>query len=146
MKTNFPIRFVGTLLAATVLAGLFLPPVAHAQPVTGAVESRVFNAATATALVNARVKLPALGREAITDETGTFRLAGVPEGTDGFLQHSLTFDGDTAFVFYGGGSRHDTQDGKDLRLLRLHRDFFTSRVPWPCDWRGRPVGAPGATR
>jgi hypothetical protein len=75
-----------------------------------------------------------------------FRLLGfAPDGTDGFLQHSFTFGGDTAYVFYGGGSRHDTQDGKDLRLLRLHRDFFTSRAPWPYDGRGRVVGAPGLT-
>lgn len=70
-----------------------------------------------------------------------FRLIGfAPDGSDGFLQHSFTFGGDTAYVFFGGGSRHDTQDGKDLRLIRLHRDFFTSRAPWPYDAHGRPAG------
>jgi photosystem II stability/assembly factor-like uncharacterized protein len=45
-----------------------------------------------------------------------FRLIGcAPEGGDGFLQHSLTFAGDVGYLFYGGGSRLDTNDGKDLR-------------------------------
>ncbi len=67
-----------------------------------------------------------------------FRLIGfAPDGADGFLQHSITFVGDTALLFYGGGSRHDTNDGKDLRVLRLHQDFFTSTTPWPYGWQGR---------
>jgi hypothetical protein len=74
-----------------------------------------------------------------------FRLIGfAPDGNDGFLQHSLTFGGDVAYVFFGAGSRHDTADGEDLRLIRLHRNFFTSRAPWPYDWRGRPLAAPPA--
>src|SRR5262245_4380363 len=49
-----------------------------------------------------------------------FRLIGfAPDGSDGFLQHCVTFVGDTAWLFYGGGSRLDTNDGKDLRVLRL---------------------------
>lgn len=76
-----------------------------------------------------------------------FRLIGfVPQEDDGFVQYSLSFGGDTAYLFYGAGTRGDTWHAKELRLIRLHRDFFTSRVPWPYDWRGRPVGAPGATR
>ena len=66
-----------------------------------------------------------------------FRLIGFsPDGTDGFLQHSITFVGDTAYLFYGGGHRHDTADGHDLRLIRLHKAFFTSRTEWPYDWQG----------
>lgn len=69
-----------------------------------------------------------------------FRLIGfAPDGKDGFLQHSLTFVGDTAYLFYGGGSSGDTNDGDDLRLLRLHQDFFTSTAPWPYDARGRHI-------
>jgi hypothetical protein len=81
-----------------------------------------------------------------------FRLIGFsPDGTDGFLQHAVTFVGDTAYLFYGGGSRLDTNDGKDLRLLRLHQSFFTSTTPWPYDWRGEPLArdaspGPGADR
>lgn len=69
-----------------------------------------------------------------------FRLIGfAPDGRDGFLQHSITFVGDTAYLFYGGGSRLDTNDGKDLRVLRLRQDFFTSTAPWPYDWKGRAL-------
>ncbi len=69
-----------------------------------------------------------------------FRLIGfAPDGKDGFLQHSITFVGDTAYLFYGGGSRLDTNDGKDLRMQRLHQDFFTSTTPWPYDWKGRAL-------
>jgi hypothetical protein len=67
-----------------------------------------------------------------------FRLIGfAPEGDDGFLQHSIAFAGETAYLFYGGGSRLDTNDGRDLRLIRLGQDFFTSASPWPYDWQGR---------
>lgn len=67
-----------------------------------------------------------------------FRLIGcAPDGTDGFLQHSLTFVDNIGYLFYGGGSRLDTNDGKDLRLIRLHADFFTSTTPWPYDWQGK---------
>jgi photosystem II stability/assembly factor-like uncharacterized protein len=68
-----------------------------------------------------------------------FRLIGcAPDGNDGFLQHSLTFADNVGYLFYGGGSRLDTNDGKDLRLIRLHADFFTSTTPWPYDWQGKP--------
>jgi hypothetical protein len=73
-----------------------------------------------------------------------FRLLGhFPDGKDGFLQHSLTFLGDTAYVFYGGGSNNDTADGSDLYMLRVAKEFFTSDTPWPYDWRGRPLNATG---
>jgi photosystem II stability/assembly factor-like uncharacterized protein len=69
-----------------------------------------------------------------------FRLIGfAPDGDDGFLQHSLTFVDDTGYLFYGGGSSRDTNDGEDLRLLRLHQDFFTSTAPWPYDAHGRHI-------
>lgn len=71
-----------------------------------------------------------------------FRLIGfAPEGDDGFVQYSLSFGGDTAYLFYGGGTKGDTAHVTELRLLRLHRDFFTSRTPWPYDWRGKPTGS-----
>lgn len=69
-----------------------------------------------------------------------FRLIGfAPDGDDGFLQHAITFVGDTGYLFYGGGSRNDTNDGKDLRMLRLGQNFFTSTTPWPYDWQGRAL-------
>lgn len=69
-----------------------------------------------------------------------FRLIGfAPKGDDGFLQHSVAFVGNTAYLFYGGGSRLDTNDGKDLRLIRLSSDFFTSTASWPYDSQGRAI-------
>ena len=44
------------------------------------VEGRVFDAAVGRALVNARVTLEGTTREAITDETGSFRFSGVAAG------------------------------------------------------------------
>jgi hypothetical protein len=67
-----------------------------------------------------------------------FRLIGfAPDGDDGFLQHSVTFVDNVGYLFYGGGSRLDTNAGKDLRLIRLHADFFTSTTPWPYEWQGK---------
>jgi sialidase-1 len=69
-----------------------------------------------------------------------FRLIGfAPEGDDGFLQHALTSVGDTIYLFYGGGSSRDTNDGEDLRMLRLAPEFFTSTTAWPYDWQGRAL-------
>lgn len=73
-----------------------------------------------------------------------FRLIGfAPDGNDGFLQHSLTFVDNVGYLFYGGGSRNDTGDGKDLRVIRLHTDFFKSTTPWPYDWQGKPHDGSG---
>ena len=47
---------------------------------TGEIEGRVFNAATGAALHQARVTLTEVKREVVTDDFGTFRLAGVPAG------------------------------------------------------------------
>lgn len=56
-------------------------PALHAQVSTGVIEGRVFNAATGNALVNARITLVGTNRETVTDESGSYRLAGVPAGT-----------------------------------------------------------------
>jgi hypothetical protein len=71
-----------------------------------------------------------------------FRLLGhFPDGKDGFLQHSLTFAGNDAYIIYGGGSNDDTADGTDLCMLRVSKEFFSSTTPWPYDWQGRPLRA-----
>ncbi|MDO8539412.1 MAG: exo-alpha-sialidase [Opitutaceae bacterium] len=71
-----------------------------------------------------------------------FRLLGhFPDGKDGFLQHSLTFVGNMAYIFYGGGSNNDTNDGTDLRMLRVTKGFFLSTAPWPYDGRGQEQAA-----
>ncbi len=69
-----------------------------------------------------------------------FRLIGfAPDGKDGFLQHAIVFQKDEALLFYSDGGKGDTNQSRNLRLIRLHRDFFTSRTPWPYDWQGKPL-------
>jgi hypothetical protein len=69
-----------------------------------------------------------------------FRLIGfAPDAADGFLQHALVFRQDEALLFYSDGSKGDTNQSRNLRLIRLHRDFFTSRTPWPYDGQGLPL-------
>jgi TonB-dependent receptor len=62
-----------------LLGGALLPALLRAQA-TGAIEGRVFDAAVARAVVNARVVLEGTARETITDETGSFRFSGVAAG------------------------------------------------------------------
>ncbi|MSU49322.1 MAG: TonB-dependent receptor [Opitutus sp.] len=47
---------------------------------TGTIEGRVFHAATGVALGKARVAIEGTGHETITDDSGSFRLPGVPAG------------------------------------------------------------------
>ncbi len=79
MQTPSCFRLLSVLFtcAALLSGGLF------AQPATGVVEGRVFNAATGNALVNARVAVEGTDRVAITDEAGAYRIAGVAPGTVG---------------------------------------------------------------
>src|SRR5262245_1401161 len=64
-----------------VLLCLTAPMSLHAQSASGVIEGRVFSAASGGALVNARITLDGTGREIITDESGSYRFAGVPAGT-----------------------------------------------------------------
>ena len=77
MQTPF-LRCVPAALA--VFTALLFPAVLSAQPATGAIEGRVFNAATGSALVNARVSVDGAKHETATDGFGAYRLAGVPVG------------------------------------------------------------------
>ncbi len=72
---------VRRLFAAVVLSlSLFVPDAVLAQSGSGAIEGRVFNAATGSALINARITLEGTSREAITDEGGAYRFGNVPAG------------------------------------------------------------------
>src|SRR4051812_17336191 len=71
--------FRRVFFAALVLTG-FLAASLPAQSNTGAVEGRVFNAATGSALANARVLVEGTTRDAVTDADGTFRITGIPSG------------------------------------------------------------------
>ena len=63
-----------------VCVAVLLPDSLRAQATGGVIEGRVFNAATGNALVNVRVVLEGAGREVITDEAGSYRIANVPVG------------------------------------------------------------------
>src|SRR5687767_12214154 len=51
-----------------------------AAQTTGAVAGRVVDAATRQPVVGARVRLPRIGRETVTDARGIFRLTSIPPG------------------------------------------------------------------
>jgi iron complex outermembrane recepter protein len=51
------------------------------KPGTGVIEGRVFNAATGAAMLNARVVVTGTQYETTTDESGSYRLPGVPAGS-----------------------------------------------------------------
>lgn len=65
-------------LALTLCSGHFLR--AQTASGTGSIEGRIFNAATGSALVNVRVTVEGMPREAVTDEGGNYRLTGVAAG------------------------------------------------------------------
>ena len=64
----------------------------------GEVEGRVFNAVTGLALARARVTVEGTGREVLTDESGTFRVADVPAGEVRLNVSYLGFERQTAAV------------------------------------------------
>ncbi|WP_414664462.1 TonB-dependent receptor domain-containing protein [Horticoccus sp. 23ND18S-11] len=70
-------RLVPTAIALVAFVGA---PRALAQA-TGSISGRVQNEATGQYLNNARITVKGTDLTAFTDETGTFRLAGVPSGT-----------------------------------------------------------------
>lgn len=107
-------RFV--LLAILLAAWL---PFASAQSGTGTVEGRVFNASTGTALVNARVTLEGTGREVITDESGSYRFAGVPAGAARVSVSYVGMQGQNATVSVTGGGT--VQREFELRLAGAAR-------------------------
>lgn len=66
----------------TGLAYAFASPLAHAAD-AGSVTGSVSNTATGNLLEGARITVPALGLNALTDNSGRFVLADVPAGTHG---------------------------------------------------------------
>ncbi len=73
-------RFL-SIAAACLLALASSAPSARAQPSTGSISGRVHNEATGQYLNNARVTVKGTDLTAFTDETGTFRIGGVPAGS-----------------------------------------------------------------
>jgi len=85
-----------TLFAATTLFG--------AEPAGGAVEGRVFNAATGAALGRARIAVEGVSRETYSDSDGGFRLAGVPAGDARLTVSYVGFDPRTLTVRVPAGA------------------------------------------
>jgi len=75
----FPVKTPFRLLAIAS-AFVFTLVVAAQQAPTGTIEGRVYNAATGRALENARVTFEGTARDATTDESGSYRISGVPSG------------------------------------------------------------------
>lgn len=78
-RATFPLT---VLLRSTALVVVFLtlPVLTWSQVQSGVIEGRVLNPATGDYLLNARVSVDGVDREALTDSTGFFRLTGVPAG------------------------------------------------------------------
>jgi iron complex outermembrane receptor protein len=95
MKSS-PSLFVVRLLS--ILCLLFTPIALTAQGGSGAIEGRIFNAATGAALANARVVIEGTTREALTDESGGYRLTGLPAGATRLSISYLGFDRQSATV------------------------------------------------
>ena len=69
------------ILAAVLVSLCALLPHARAQvPATGSISGRVQNEVTSQYLNNARISVKGTDLTTFTDETGTFRLSGVPAG------------------------------------------------------------------
>ena len=62
------------------LAGLVCSLPLLGQSGTGSISGRVHNEATGQYLNNARITIKGTGLSTLTDDTGTFRIAGVPSG------------------------------------------------------------------
>ncbi|MEY4686251.1 MAG: hypothetical protein RIR76_274, partial [Verrucomicrobiota bacterium] len=82
-----------------ILTAALLTVSAPAQTASGTLEGRVFNATGGVALRNAVVSLEDLGRRAVTDDDGGYRIPGVPAGRVrvevsylGFLPQSATVE------------------------------------------------------
>lgn len=105
MTTSPPLHaFLFRLLVATFsVAALGLPAALTAQPAAGVISGRVFNAASGSALVNARVALEGTAREAITDESGSFRFANVAAGQARITVSYLGLQPQTATVSVPAG-------------------------------------------
>lgn len=86
---RFRLSVLGCIVAFTVAPGLAADaagradagsPAPRSNTGTGSIEGRVKNAATGAYLNNARVVVAGTTLLAFTDESGTFRLSGVPSG------------------------------------------------------------------
>ncbi len=90
-----PLPFAVSLAAQT--------PTTTASAV-GVIEGRVFNAGSGNALARARVTVEGTGQEAFTDDTGSYRLVGVPSGDARITVSYIGMNAQTAAVSVSPGS------------------------------------------
>jgi iron complex outermembrane receptor protein len=77
LPASHPLRL---LLLGLLVLSLLLPTIRAASPATGGISGRILNVVTGQYLNNVRVAVPGSDLVAFTDQTGSYRLAGVPAG------------------------------------------------------------------
>ncbi len=98
---------------AAVLASLPLPGSAAAE-VSATLEGRVVNAATGSALPNARIVIEGTARQTVADESGRYRLAGVPAGQVRINVNYVGMERQTVAIELPGGA----VTTRDFELVR----------------------------
>lgn len=96
-------------------------PAAGMRSDVGAVEGRVFNAGTGAALGKARVIVEATRQEALTDDSGAFRLVGVPAGAARLTVSYLGLSTQTVIV-------HVPPNGVAQREIELTRSATQGEI------------------
>lgn len=109
------------------VAFILVLPLRAAEPGTGTVEGRVFNAATGRAISNARVSVEPGGRQTTTDDDGRYRLRDVPAGAVELEVRYVGFAGQRGAVRVPAGGV--AQQDFDLKLAAegepVQLDAFT---------------------
>ncbi|MBP7143224.1 MAG: TonB-dependent receptor [Opitutaceae bacterium] len=107
-----------TLLQAACLV-LALSVSANAQPATGNLSGKVSNADTGMFLKDVLVELPGLRRQALTDDSGTYRLFDVPAGTYEVRASYIGLDAVTQTVTIAAGRRASIDFSMGTQVYKL---------------------------
>jgi TonB-dependent receptor len=81
MRFGYPLRVFSRAILAVSSLFLAAAYLSAQTPASGSVEGRVLNVTSGAYLNNARVTVPGTRLETFTDESGEYRLTGVPAGT-----------------------------------------------------------------
>jgi iron complex outermembrane receptor protein len=101
-KKSFPSLCIA-LLALLLVFGLTVVNTSAQSPAIGAIEGRVFNATEGSALRNVVLSLEGTSLQAVTDDDGTYRIAGVPVGAARLSANYLGFAGQTVTLTVAPG-------------------------------------------
>jgi iron complex outermembrane receptor protein len=80
-RSAFAVAVVRPVIARLLVLALAAFTPLQAQTATGSISGRVLNEATGQYLNNARITVKGTDLSVLTDETGTFRISGVPAGS-----------------------------------------------------------------